>query len=59
MSPRPWHVNPVSPDDDRRLREIMARRHEQTGEYVTKAGTLKRAVRALWESEVNNDDVNG
>jgi hypothetical protein len=54
--PRPWHVNPVSVEDDARLREIMARRHQQTGEYVTKAGTLKRAVRELWRREVGEDE---
>lgn len=47
----PWHLD-VDSDDDRRLTEIMERRYEETGERPTKAGTIRRAVRALWRDEV-------
>lgn len=57
IGPKPWHVNPVDPDDDRMLYEVMERRYKLTGEYPTKSGTLKRAVRRLWVEEVNDGDV--
>lgn len=47
-----WHVDRVSVDDDRKLSEVMERREEATGEAPTKSGTLRRAVRELWEREV-------
>jgi hypothetical protein len=52
VNPAPWHVNPVSTQDDQKLAEIMAAREERTGEQVTKAGTIRHAVRRLWREEV-------
>lgn len=43
--PPPWHVEPISHDDDARLRVLMASYAEQTGERVTKSGALRRVVR--------------
>lgn len=47
-----WHVDRVSPEDDRKLREVAERREQSTGEAATKSGTIRRAVRELWEREV-------
>lgn len=50
-----WHVDHVSADDDKRLRQIMIRRERDTGEQPTKSGTIRRAVRDLWEKEVGEE----
>lgn len=54
--PAAWHVDSVGQDDDRRLHEIMAAYAARTGERPTKSGTIKRAVRRLWEREIGSDD---
>lgn len=53
VSPAAWHVDPVSPQDDAMIRQIMANREYHTGETQTKSGTIRRAVRALWRREVD------
>jgi hypothetical protein len=50
-----WHVYPVTADDEQQLLDIMAVRSQVTGETVTRSGTLRRAVRKMWEEEVNHD----
>lgn len=47
-----WHVDHVKADDDRKLSEVMESTERRTGEHVTKSGTIRRAVRELWEREV-------
>lgn len=50
--PAPWQVNPVSPDDELRIQQIMRAREELTGDKQWKAPTIRRAIRALWREEV-------
>lgn len=53
VNPAPWHVDPVDPEDDRKLSEVMEGWSSATGEKATKTGTIRRAVRTLWEKECN------
>lgn len=52
VNPAPWQVNPVHPDDELRIQQIMRVREEETGERQHKAPTIRRAIRALWREEV-------
>lgn len=60
VNPPAWHVDHVSPVDDRKLRQIMNAVERRTGEVPTKSGTIRRAVRLLWIKEASGDeDQNG
>lgn len=52
----PWHISPVAPEDDAKLTEIMEAYQERTGECPSKAGTIRRAVRHLWLTEVRTNE---
>lgn len=49
-----WNIR-VSGDDDRLLHDLMVKRSRLTGETVTQTGTIKRAVRELWDRECGDD----
>lgn len=58
MSIPAWHVDNVRRDDDEKLHAIMDVQERRTGERPTKSGTIRRAIRLLWQKEVASNEEN-
>lgn len=54
-NPPAWHVDPVYPEDDAKLRDLMRSWSTRHGERATKQGTLRRVVREAWAREHEED----
>lgn len=47
VGPPAWHVDPVSVEDDARMRELQEVLSEREGTRVHRTAVIRRAVRAM------------